>query len=144
MILLKAVRFLILDQCLNVFFEELGKNIKVDNLTKIPVVGEFYSRLESKDGSEIFFSCKILDIYNTEDGSDFYVDFEYLDYDFIDPESRQYSSVEEYLSENDMTSDSSSDDYGTWDDDDDDDIFDDDDDDINTDTIIFSEFKFIK
>ena len=143
MILLKVVKYFIFVQCLTVFFDELGKNIKMDHLTKIPVVGEFYSRLESKDGTEIFFGCKILDIYSTEDGNDFYVDFEYIDYDFIDPDSRQYNSAEDYLSTNDGDLHNDLMDNSDFPDDDDD-YFDDDEDDINTDTIVFSEFKFIK
>jgi len=143
MVLLKVVRYFILDQCLTVFFDQLEKNLKVDNLEKIPVVGEFYSRLVSKDGSEIFFNCKILDVYQADSDRDFYIDFEYEDYDYIDITSLGYNSAESYLEDEENKGDDNAFDYSGLEDDDDD-FLDDDDDDVNTDTVLFSEFNFIK
>jgi hypothetical protein len=126
MIFIKAIKFLLLEQCVDVFFNQLQKNFNVIKETDLPKEGDTFSRIVSKDKTEIYYNCRIMEIYPTEDEKDLYVDFEYTHQDFFDEfgnTENDRESVEEILNSN---------------------IFDDDDDEFDIETIVFSEYIFYK
>lgn len=138
MILYQVTKYLLIDHCFGVFFEQFVKNVKTDKFENLPLIGDTFKKIVSKDNSEMFYNCKILDVYLSDDASEYYIDFEYDEYDFND--AFEYDD-DEY--EDDDLSESVEDILDAFEDDDEipaDDDFDG----PNTDTVPFSEFNFIK
>jgi hypothetical protein len=105
---------------LEVFFNQIEKNFKPKKLKKLPRIGDIYTRVDSKDGCETFFSCKVLDIYNY--GHANYIKIEYDDYDINNSDDSNDS----------VNADDILDEEGTdWDDD------------LFIDIIIYEEYNFI-
>ncbi len=95
MILQTALKYLIFNQCINVFFDQLHKNLKTLDISKIPRIGETFSRIVAKDNSDVFYICKVTNVYLNEDSTDFLIEIEYNGYDFhdldVDPEEDDFS-----------------------------------------------------
>lgn len=142
MILMRAFNYLILDQCIEVFFNQIISNFNVEKSTILPKPGDFFSKIIAKNNSEIFYDCKITEVYLNEDETDYYIEFEYDEWDFIDA-----------FDDDDILADNFLDDE-LPEDDDDSDIYDQRDDEVgfsdedyvdsNNDLVAYSEYIFVK
>lgn len=139
MIFLKALKYTILDNCITVFFNTLQKNLSTSQ-NQLPIIGKTYSRLISKDKTETFFNCTITDIFLSENKNDYYIEFIYEDYDFIDIDyMRESMSAEEIFAQYEAVEDEVIQDFLPEDFEEDEE----DDEDSNFDVVLFSEFDFI-
>lgn len=83
MVFKAVLKYKILEHCLDVFWNNVFKNIiSKASPIKVPEVGEYFSTIMSKDGVEFFYKCTIQEVY--AEGDDYIIDFSYTDYDLKD------------------------------------------------------------
>lgn len=134
MIFLQAAKYLILEMCVDVFFKQIQTNFKLSPENQSPKINDYFSKIIAKDNKETFYSCRIIDIY--KDVNDTYIDFEYEEYTLNDydendddeydsfiPDEEDRISVEDILDEEEF-----------WDDNDL----------LGVETILYSDYIFIR
>lgn len=57
-----AIKYLIADVCIDVFFKRLMCNFKLDIDNSAPQVGSFYSRIKHNYSDETYYGCQVIEI----------------------------------------------------------------------------------
>lgn len=77
-----ALKYLIGELCINVFFDQVFTSFNIDQGTKKPIIGMYYSKICHKYSIETFYDCVVVDVVPLINGEKLiYVKFKSSDYD---------------------------------------------------------------
>lgn len=100
-----AIKYFVFDFCLKICFDGINDTLKVNDNTKIPSPGDYYSKISHKLAYEVYYDCTVIEVEKIKDSTgnyngEYLVYFNYLskDSDVIDDEDLD-NDVKAYIRE---------------------------------------------